>query len=155
MSTLAARFWAKVRVTAPDECWEWTAARNGHGYGVMRPHGKRTGPCAKAHRVAWELAHGSIPGGLVVCHRCDNRRCVNVAHLFLGTQADNMADMVAKGRSSRGSRNGMARITEEQVVEIRRRVAAGERQAAVRLEFGLSPGGISQIVSRTTWAHVA
>lgn len=96
MTTIRERFWAKVR--RGDGCWEWTAARSAAGYGWFKG---AAGP-ELAHRVAWRLERGEIQAGLFVLHRCDNPRCVRPDHLFLGTNADNMADMVQKGRQSRG-----------------------------------------------------
>ena len=93
----ARNFWAMLPdgvVGAKDECWEWTDGCDGDGYGVVGAGGKTV----RAHRVAWEVAHGPIPDGVHVLHQCDNPPCINPAHLFLGTQADNMADKVAKGR---------------------------------------------------------
>jgi hypothetical protein len=96
---LERRFWNKVLKT--DDCWLWTGALNAPegtrsgGYGVVGTTRPKT---ALAHRVAWELVNGPIPAGMVVAHRCDNRRCVNPAHLFIGTQKDNVHDMLAKGR---------------------------------------------------------
>lgn len=95
-----ARFFAKVdRSGGPGACWLWTACTYGGGYGSFGLGGRTQ----YAHRVAYELEVGPIPGGLHVLHRCDVRRCVNPAHLFLGTNADNAADMVSKGRQSRGA----------------------------------------------------
>lgn len=94
-----AHFWARVKKS--DSCWEWTGANNG-GYGRMEVAGKLT----YAHRLAWELANGSGPGDLCVCHRCDNPACVRPDHLFLGTFADNMGDKISKGRQSRGLAHG-------------------------------------------------
>lgn len=90
------RFWARVDVRGPDECWVWTGGRNSREYGVVWPRGSTN---IGAHRLSWELANAvPIPAGLFICHRCDNPPCVNPAHLFLGTHQDNMRDAIAKGR---------------------------------------------------------
>jgi hypothetical protein len=88
------RFWAKVRIT--PGCWLWMAAVNDRGYGRFTLD--RTGKLIPAHRFAWSAENGPIPPGLLVCHSCDNPPCVNPAHLWLGTQSDNMIDCLAKGR---------------------------------------------------------
>ena len=92
------RFWTHVdQSNGPDACWPWTAYRDRGGYGRMGIGGQPS-RLALSHRVAWEIAHGPIPAGLIVCHHCDNPSCCNPAHLFLGGQRDNMRDSAAKGR---------------------------------------------------------
>lgn len=103
--TTEERFWKKVdRSGGPDACWTWTAYRDCRGYGQVGYAGRVSG----AHRVAWAMTHGDMPVGLCVCHRCDNPPCCNPAHLFVGTHADNNADMISKGRhvAPRGDDNG-------------------------------------------------
>lgn len=148
------RFWDKVDVRGPDECWDWSASLNGRGYGAFAMGGRmRT-----ASRIAWTLTHGD-PGRLHVLHRCDRPRCCNPAHLFLGTPKDNVEDMIAKGRrrhvAPRGSRHGRAKLTEADVVRIRERVAAGETRVAVAAAFGVANQLVSGIVARKYWQHVA
>jgi hypothetical protein len=108
-----------------------------------------------ASRVAYELMVGPIPDGLHVLHRCDNPRCINPVHLFLGTQADNMADKVAKGRQRKGTDCYQARLNPDKVREIRRRAAAGESHHALSAEFQTVVTNISLIVHRKRWKHVA
>lgn len=93
-------FWRRVRVDSGFKCWEWTGLVDQGGYGrlSLREKGRVRSECA--HRLAWRLAYGPIPDGLCVCHRCDNRRCVRIDHLFLGTPKDNTRDMIQKGRKA-------------------------------------------------------
>jgi hypothetical protein len=149
--TPAGRFWAKVERRGDDECWEWQGGRIDNGYGVARTaDGRKT----TAQRVAWEMANGPIPDGLHVCHRCDNRPCVNPAHLFLGTRLENQADMVAKGRSPRGERQGQSVLTERLVIEIRARAQSGESQRSIAADLGVSQSCIWTVVTRKRWGHV-
>jgi hypothetical protein len=89
------RFWSRVAEGEPDECWEWIGARGPQGYGMFQV---KIRMARRAHRISYELAHGPIPEGMQVLHRCDNPPCVNPAHLRLGTARDNTYDMLAKGR---------------------------------------------------------
>ena len=147
--TLADRFWAKVNKT--DGCWEWTAFRMAAGHGLISRGGRGNG-MALAHRVSWELHNGPIPDGMKVCHRCDNGWCVRPDHLFLGTQADNLADMRAKGRGKgapRGHANHKSRLTEEQA---RYALTSTEPARTLARRFGVSDTSIRYIRQRRNWA---
>lgn len=91
------RFWNLVSIKTKDDCWEWEASFDGKGYGQFNIDGRTY----RSHRVAWELLNGKIPNGLELCHHCDNPKCVNPNHLFLGTHKDNMHDMKLKGRNKK------------------------------------------------------
>lgn len=145
------QFWQRVSTGDPGECWEWPLGRTAGGYGKVKIGGRTF----TAHRVAYEFATGTAPGELQVCHRCDNRLCCNPAHLFLGTALDNNRDKTAKGRQARGETSGRAKLTEAQVVEIRRRRDAGEKIVPLGQEFGVPHTQISAIAHRKSWRHVA
>ena len=154
--TLAERFWEKVGIRSPDECWEWAGYCDNNGYGRIGEGGKR-GRILIASRLSWELHNGPIPDGLWVLHRCDNPSCVNPGHLFLGTQRDNVLDMYAKGRGNRprGEAHVCARLTAEAIAEIRSTYMRGSiSQRALGQQFGVSNVAISRIVRHKTWAHV-
>jgi predicted XRE-type DNA-binding protein len=146
--TLEDAFWPNVQ--KGDGCWEWTGSKNVWGYGRIKIRRK----VHMAHKVAYTLHYGPIPDGLVICHRCDNRGCVNPAHLFIGTYADNSADMVSKGRQARGERNANAKLTEAVVREMRQLYASGMKQDALAARFNISQMTVSDVIRRRTWRHI-
>ncbi len=145
-----ARFWSKVNVQSPDDCWEWQAGMLKVGYGKfsMRTNGVRS--TVSAHRFAYELHYGVLPGDHHVCHTCDNRKCVNPAHLFLGTHKDNMADMASKDRAARGPHQHLAKLTEDDVRVIRN-MACFESNTHVAKQFGICVSSVGNILSGKTW----
>lgn len=134
----------------PANCIVWSKGASGSGYGAARIGGKQVG----AHRLVWESAFGPIPDGMVVCHRCDNKRCVNPAHLFLGTQAENIRDAMSKGRMPKGSQNGNARLNEWSAVGILARLLQRQPQRAVAQEFSTTQANISSIWRGLSWSHL-
>lgn len=149
------RFEALVARIPFHPCWEWTGRPMSNGYGRIDRGGARArGATVSAHRAAWELYRGPIPTGFSVLHRCDNPLCVNPDHLFIGTALDNMRDKVAKGRSSFGERNGIARLTNVQVREIRSRRDAGERACDLAQEFGVERSAVWRIMTGRNWSRI-
>lgn len=149
------RFWSKVDRSAGDgECWLWTGKPNHDGYGVTRSKlGGAKWKNSLVHRFSWVSINGEIPSHLRVLHRCDVRSCVNPSHLFLGTQTENVADMVAKGRQHKGSGVSKAVLSEEKVLLIKDLVGT-KSEAEIAREFGVSPGAIRDIAVGDTWKHV-
>lgn len=167
-------FWSKVNKDGStmshmdSPCWEWTASKTGRGYG----HFGITRKLFLAHRVAWTIANGPIPLGLLACHHCDNPSCVNPAHLFLGTNLDNCQDKERKGRGNpargdtngshtkperrpRGEVHGKSKLSDAKVIQIRVAYAAGGvtlRQLSS--QFGVHFSAIGRIIRREMWQHV-
>lgn len=152
MDSTEHRFWVKVNIGNVAECWEWRASCSRDGYGQLQVGGRK-GRRVSAHRLSWELHNGKIPDGLHVCHKCDNKLCVNPAHLFLGTNADNMLDWKKKGLSPKGEKNPMSKLTEDVVREIRRLSESGWTQRDLIEKFGVSQSSVSNIIHRKNqWA---
>lgn len=151
---LAEAVFSRTAKAAPDECWDWTGAFSGSGYGALKVNGRMIG----AHRAAYELANGEIQPGVYICYKCDNKKCVNPRHLFAGTAADNMADKVAKGRQfkgealsaalksspafqgsvKRGEKHPRSKLTDEQRDEILIMLDSGMTQAEIGSKYGVS-----------------
>lgn len=148
------RFWSKVDVRGPDDCWEWTRYRKPNGYGQFT---LRKGVFINASRVALAL-QDPICAGVVACHTCDNPPCCNPAHLFAGTQVDNTIDCVEKGRANRshGTAHRDARLSPEVVRRIRSADLSryGSKSEMAR-EVGVSLTAIRRVLARKTWRHVA
>lgn len=149
---MSVRFWRGVAIGAPGECWKWLAAKkDGTGYGRISSGARH----ALAHRYSWELHFGPIPEGMKVCHRCDNPQCVNPGHLFLGSQKDNKRDCMEKHRHAFGERHGKAKLTEEQVRQIRELCASGvETHEQIGARFGVSKPTVGFINTRRSWRHL-
>ena len=135
------RFNSKFQKT--DTCWNWTAGCFKDGYGGFCLDGSNK----RAHRISFEHFKGPIPEGMVICHNCDNRKCVNPDHLFIGTVADNAADMAKKGRSTIGVKNPMAKMTPELVIELRNRYfKGGFTYLDLANEYGFAKSTIHSVV---------
>lgn len=159
------RFFEKVKKTST--CWLWTAGLH-NGYGTFKLNNKQY----RVHRLIWEFVNGPVPKDLYVLHKCDIRNCVNPKHLFLGTAQDNIDDCIKKGRFrvssgrnhgtktmperiARGSRHGVSKLDEKDIVNIRKYYASGnETHLSLAKKFKVTEGNIQQIVNRKTWIHV-
>lgn len=147
-----ALFWSRVAVGKSAECWEWRGGTFDSGYGLFSCGGCSHG----AHRFAYYLWHNVDPTDAQVCHRCDNPLCCNPLHLFLGTIADNMLDKTGKGRCATGERNGNAKLTSEQVVEIKRLYATGHySHSAIATQFNVSRHTVGRITQNQAWRFIS
>ena len=152
------RFESKVRKT--DTCWIWLASRATTGYGQMfvAMKGKRSNIVHKSHRIAWQIYVGPIPNGLQVLHNCDNRLCVKPDHLYLGTQQDNVNDMMKRGRNGycrrEGQQHPMAKLTDNQVGCIKHRLTIGISPKDLAKEFSVARSTIAEISRGATWRHI-
>jgi HNH endonuclease len=147
-------FWEKVdRTHGEDGCWIWTRATRA-GYGHLKVGRKGV----SAHRYSYELAYGSIPEDMIICHRCNQRLCVNPKHLYAGTYKDNIQDLIAAGMhtsmppASRGEANGQAVLTEDEVLDIYERAWSGESGKSLAKEYGVNKRTISNIKHGVNWA---
>ena len=149
---LEERFWSKVDVSSDNSCWNWKAGINSEGYGWFwkekRPH--------IASRISWELKFGPVPENMIVCHTCDNTKCVNPSHLWLGTDQDNTDDKIKKGRdvTFKGEQHGMAKLSEKQILEIRKELGTGKSGYKIAKEYNVTRNLIYSIKHRRLWKHI-
>lgn len=164
-----ARFWSKVAIGKPDDCWLWQGSLARGGYGQFKAKGRML----RAHRVAYLLGHGHDPIDSLICHDCDNPPCCNPSHVSLGTPLSNLQDAAKKGRTARltgerhhtrtnpdsilrGERVGSSKLTEEQVRDIRDRYANTDTsQEKLAAEYGVIRESIRDILKGKNWAHVS
>jgi hypothetical protein len=154
MLTEQERFDQKCAPNPETGCVEWTAYCNPHGYGSFFRH--KSHQFVFAHRWAYERAHGPIPEGLCVLHHCDNPRCVNVDHLWLGTKLDNARDRDAKKRriALRGEQHGRAKLQPNQIHEIRILAANGHSPYGIAKNYGINSKTARDIIERKLWRHI-
>lgn len=162
MTPLSERILSKINIDADTGCWDWMGCRFVSGYGQIINNRKKL----LTHRVSYEQHRGPIPAGMCVCHTCDNRACINPKHLFLGTNAENVADKVAKGRQAvgakitanrrntgaRGTESGNAKLTDADVISIRAANGVLQRELAAR--YGVDQSQISNIRAGKRWPHL-
>lgn len=149
--SLAEQFLARVEKT--ESCWIWLGKTASHGHAHWRTRKYRD----YAHRWSYRLFVGEIPAGAFICHKCDVPNCVNPAHLYAGTHADNMRDMRERGRAARpiGEKHPMAKLNASDVAEIRRLIESGlHTQRGIAAVFGVAPSTISMLVRGPNWSHV-
>lgn len=154
LGSVADRILSRIEYDTNGGCWLWTAGiTKDSGYGAIQVNGQSYG----AHRLSWLTFRGEISDGLCVCHRCDIRVCVNPAHLFIGTHADNVHDMYRKGRDNtpRGSAHVRAKLTESDIPDIMRRLAVGETPREIGESYGLSDCAVNAIRRGKSWRHVS
>lgn len=148
------RFWEKVDRRGPDECWEWQAGTDKDGYGRIRLGNDRGQKTVRAHRLSFEMHNGETPpDDMVVCHTCDNPPCVNPAHLWLGTNLDNILDMESKGRRPVGEATGKATLNPDLVRKIRH-LYPGSTMEQIARELGVGKQAVYHCLNGRTWRHV-
>lgn len=150
MNTLETRFWKYVDRRGDSDCWNWTGDKIRDGYGRIWNNGKTR----RAHRISWELRYGEVPENMCVLHHCDNPSCVNPAHLYLGTNQDNVNDKVAKSRQAVGINNGGNKYPPEKILEIKRLRQDGKTQREIAKTLGVSKGLVYYVITGQVWRNL-
>lgn len=153
--TIEERFWDKVNILGKNDCWEWKAFVHPSGYGMFAINRQMK----LAHRISWEFTFGEIPNGMCVLHKCDNRKCENPYHLFLGTYLDNAQDRDNKGRAkipcNIGERHGNSKLTNEKVIKARSLFSTGEyTYTDLAIRFDVARQTITKAIQGENWSHV-
>lgn len=155
--TLHERFWEKVNIGGPDECWIWFGNKQPKGYGLITVKGRSL----KAHRLSWEMANGSqVPHGEFVCHRCNTPSCVNPKHLYVASNNENQADSWKRGTrvgahiGCYGERSPSHKLTEEKAKEILALKKCGWKQKAIARHYGIHQSTVSDVVTGRCWPHL-
>lgn len=143
------RLLSRIKVNS-EGCFEWQGPRHRQGYGLVFANGKKS----FAHRDSFQAFRREIPSGMCVCHRCDNPCCINPAHLFLGTHADNMKDMARKKRSTAGEKSHSAKVSASDVLEMTRLYKSGVDQGKLAQRYGIARCTVSEIVRGTKWRGI-
>ena len=144
------KFWKFVDIIDLDSCWTWIRSKNTYGYGQLYILGKQI----LVHRISWMIYFGGIPDGLCVLHKCDNPSCVNPKHLFLGTSQENAKDRDEKHRNAYGERHGMSKLSEKEIIKIRKLRFDGYTIVKLGKIFGVDHTMISNICRNKNWKHI-
>lgn len=143
------RFWQMV--SKSTTCWNWTGSTYPHGHGMFNIHWGKSP--IRAHRFSWEIHRGRIPSGMCVLHKCDVPACVNPEHLFIGTQLDNVRDMISKKRHAFGERNGHSKLKIRDILLIRK-LWPSLPQYKLAKKFGIDQGHVSNIIRGKAWKTI-
>ncbi len=143
------RFWSKVKRTNSEECWEWIGTKEKDGYGVFKIKRKTY----KSHRISWLISKKESIENKLVCHSCDNRGCVNPGHLWLGTNKENVEDMVRKNRQRQGENHSNVKLSEKNIKEILDLYKSGYKQVDLCSKFGIGHAQLSRILSGEAWKN--
>ena len=157
MVSLMDRLMSHVVKNDVSGCWEWQGSkRNGYGRMIVGSRTDGTRRSVSTHRLSYELTHGKIPDGMEVCHKCDNRCCVNPDHLFVGTHKENMDDRESKGRNKpqKGEKNGRAKLSEADVLEIKIKRKNGMPFHKIAEEYGVHKKTVMDAVNGKNWASI-
>ena len=152
LGTPIERFFKNIKDENTSDCWLWKTYNHNDGYGTLHINRKRI----YAHRYSWIIHYGEIPKGLFVCHKCDNPKCVNPEHLFLGTNTDNVNDMIKKGRKkqAKGNDYSRAKLKSEDVIDIRKMMKEGKKAIEIAKLYKITAQHVRIIYRKLNWAHI-